>query len=76
MPPQAALEVAALRQLQRRRARAVVGDDEVDHALAQRLPERLAVLVLADRRRALVVGGAVGDRLGLEAEVVRAGLDA
>ena len=75
MPPQARWKSPRSAQLERGRARAVIGDHEIDHAVEQRAPERLAVLALADRRRALELGGAVGDRLGLEAQVVRAGLD-
>ena len=36
MPPQAAMKSPRSAQLQRRRARAVIGDDEVDHAVEQR----------------------------------------
>ena len=54
----------------------MVGDDEVDVAGRERGPQRLAVLGLADRRAALELGGAVGDVLGVEGQVVRAGLDA
>ena len=39
------------------------------------LPEPLAILALADRRRALEARVAVGDLLGGEREIVRAGLD-
>ena len=42
--------------------------------LAQPRPERVAVGGVADRRAALELGGAVGDRAGLEVQVVRAGL--
>ena len=38
-------------------------------------PEPVAVGGVADRRAALELGGAVGDLLGVEGEVVRAGLD-
>ncbi len=42
----------------------------------QPLPQGVAVGGVADRRAALELGGAVGDLLGGEAQVVRAGLDA
>ena len=57
------------------RARRVVGDHEVDVARGQAGPQRLAVAGLADRRAALELGGAVGHVLGVEGQVVRAGLD-
>ena len=47
----------------------------VDGAVLQALPQGPAVVLLAQRRAALVLGGAVGDELGGEGEVVRAGLD-
>ena len=68
-------EVAGRRALEVRGAGRVVGDHEVDHAVAQRPPQPFAVLGLADRRAALELGGAVGDLLGVEDQVVRAGLD-
>jgi len=52
----------------------VVGDDGVDRAVEQALPEQVPVGRLADRRAALVRGGAVGHLLGGEDQVVRAGL--
>ena len=56
-------------------ARRVVRGDVVDGAVLEALPQGPAVVVLAQRRTALVLGGAVGDELGGEGEVVRAGLD-
>ena len=44
------------------------------HAVAQALPELLAVVALADRRAALVRRGTVGDLVGGEGQVVRTGL--
>ncbi len=68
-------EVAGARALHLRRGRRVVGDHLVDEALAERIPQLLAVVRLADGRRALEGGGAVRDLLGGEREVVRARLD-
>ena len=53
----------------------MVGDDEVDGAVAEGLPEGFAVGAAADGRRALEEGGAVGDVFGGEVEVVGAGFD-
>ena len=76
MPPQAREEVAVFEPLQRRRCRRVVGGDEIDRAVARAHPRaRSRLLALADRRRALERGGAVGDLLGGKRQVVRAGLD-
>ena len=68
-------EVADVEPLEVRGARRVVADDEVDVAVAQRRPQRLAVRRLADRRAALERRRAVGHLLGGEGQVVRAGLD-
>ena len=74
MPPQATPKSPMSRRLQVERRRRVVGDDHVDGAVAQALPQQLAVAALADRRAALELGRAVGDLLGGEGQVVRAGL--
>ena len=68
-------EVAGVLDLEVHGARRVVGGDVVDGAVLESLPQGLAVVVLAQRRAALVLGGAVGDELGGEGEVVRTGLD-
>jgi hypothetical protein len=53
----------------------VIGHDGVDPVPAQPFPKRSAVAGLADRGRALELGGTVGDLLRLEGQVVRARLD-
>ena len=53
----------------------MVGDDDVDGAVGDRGPQRLAVGGATDRRAALEERRAVVDVLGAEAEVVRTGLD-
>ena len=64
-PPQACAEVAGVEPLQVRGARRVVADTtQVDHAVGQALPQGVSVGVLADRRAALELRGAVGDVLG------------
>ena len=68
-------EVADVGPLELGRAGRVVADHEVDVAVAQRRPERLAVPGLADRRAALERRRPVGNLLRGEGEVVRAGLD-
>ena len=68
-------EVADVEPLELRGARRVVADDEVDVAVAQRRPQRLAVRGLPDRRAALERRRAVRDVLRGEGEVVRARLD-
>src|SRR3712207_7655690 len=50
------------------------GDDHIYDAGAQRFPELLLVLALADGRAALELGRAVGHVFGREGEVVRARL--
>src|SRR5688572_19103068 len=70
------VEVAPLELLELRRTGAMIRDHEVDDALQQPAPEGLAVFPAADRRRALEERCTVRDRLGIEAQVVRAGLDA
>ncbi|HEX5595313.1 MAG TPA: hypothetical protein VFX61_04700, partial [Micromonosporaceae bacterium] len=67
-------EVAAVQRLEVHGRRGVVGDHDVEDAVPQAAPERLPVGRLADRRAALERGGAVGDLLGGERQVVRAGL--
>jgi len=54
----------------------VVGHDAVEVAGGQRAPQPLPVGGLADGRAALELGGAVADVLGIEGEVVGAGLGA
>ena len=75
MPPQARPKSPTSLRLSADRAGRVVGDDEVDDAVEQRLPELVAVGRVADRRAALELRCAVRDLLGLEGQVVRAGLD-
>ena len=70
MPPQARDEVAGT--LQGRRRRRMVGRDEIQHASLESLPQRFAMVRLANRRRALELGGAVGNLFGGERQVVRA----
>jgi hypothetical protein len=74
-PTPRANDVALVHPLQTRDARAVVGDDAVDHARAQRVPEERPVRLVPDGRAALEVRASVGDALGGEAEVVEARLD-
>src|SRR3712207_9250738 len=50
------------------------GDDHIYDAGAQRFPELLLILALADGRAALELGRAVGHVFGREGEVVRARL--
>ncbi len=69
-------EVALLLLLERGRARRVIGDDEADRPVHERVPERVLVGALAHGRRALELGAPVADLLGREREVVRAGLGA
>src|SRR6185295_18298841 len=69
-----AAEVAGVDLLHAGRAWRVVGGHEIDDALAERLPQALAILPRADRRGAFVGDGAVGDLFGRKGEVVRAGL--
>ena len=75
IPPQARDRSPVVQELELGRRGRVIRADRVDQALAQALPEPLAVRSLADRRRALEPRVAVGDLLGGERQVVRAGLD-
>ena len=75
MPPQAAPKSPVSTRFSVRRAGRVVRHDAVERRRRRRpCPEPLAVFRLADRRAALDCGRAVGDRLGRERQVVRAGL--
>src|SRR6185503_7855457 len=60
--------------LHRRRRRRVIGRDEIERAVEEALPQRVAVGSAADWRRTLELGGAVGDLVAGEREVVRARL--
>ena len=75
MPPQAVPKSPVSSALQVGGAGRVVADDEVDRAVGQPGPERLAVGVAAHRRAALERGRAVGHVLRPQHQVVRAGLD-
>src|SRR5205823_15073954 len=66
-----AREVPLLEAFELRHAWGVVGDDGRKEPFADRGPQALSVLVLADRRRAFEFRRAVGNRFGLEVEVVR-----
>ena len=72
MPPHASKNEPAFRSA---RARRVVGHDRGDPPVPEGLPQPFPVLGVSDRGRALVLGRAVGDLLGRERQVVRAGLD-
>ena len=74
-PSPCLVEIAAFGQLEVRRAGAVVGHDQIDDPGGQPRPQRLSVRVATNRRRALEARRPLGDRFGLETEVVRAGLD-
>ena len=49
--------------------------NEVNHSLAQRPPQFLAIFAAANRRSALAKRCAVGDRFSSEMQIVRACLD-
>ena len=69
------IEAAFVEALHLGRAGRVVGDDHVDDAFAQTLPERFAVGAAADGRRALEQRRAVGNLFRGKVQIVRAGLD-
>src|SRR5262245_47461126 len=54
-------------------ARGMVTGHRIDHALRERLPEPLPILTLADRRRALEFGAAIGNVFGGERQVMGTG---
>ena len=54
----------------------MIGRDQIDVALPQSPPQAILVTPLADRRRAFQCRVAVGDLLGAERQIVRAGFDA
>ena len=54
----------------------MVRRDEVDCAIAEAGPKLFAIFARADGRRAFEFGRGVGDFLGREGQIVRAGLDA
>ena len=68
-------EVAGVLTLQRRRRRRVIGRDEIDIPCAERVPQPLPMIALADGRRALERGCAVGNLFGGKRQVVRARFD-
>src|SRR4029077_1285959 len=68
-------EVALIAQFHGRRARGMVGGDEVDGGVAERGPKLLAVLAFAERRGALELRCAAGDLFGCEREVMRTSFD-
>src|SRR5262245_22844014 len=67
-------EIAARQRLQRRWARTVVGNDEIDQTVAKPLPEPVTVRGIPDRRAALVLCRAVRDVLSGQAQIMRARL--
>ena len=68
-------DVALLHPFQFHDARAVIRDDGVDRAVQQRLPQRLAIRGVPDRRAALELGAPVRNGVGRQAEVVEARFD-
>ena len=68
-------EIAVVDVLERRRRGRVIGGDQIDASVVERAPQALAMLALADRRRALQRRVAVGDLFGAERQVVRTGFD-
>src|SRR4029453_5583048 len=65
-------ELADLAALELHGAWGMVGDNAVDVAAVECCPQLLPVVSFPDRRTTLELRGAVGDRLGLEEQVVRA----
>lgn len=65
-------KVAPLERLEARHARGVVGDDKVQCAVLQCVPELVAVVLAADRGAALELWASDGDIYIGEAEVVEA----
>ena len=51
----------------------MIGRDQVEHPLLQRLAERRAMARLTDRRRALVLGRSIGNVVGRKGQVMRTG---
>ena len=70
-----AREVAVGRGFQCWRHGRVIARHQIDGAVGERVPQRFSIGASANRRRALVARVAVGDVLGGEVQVVRAGLD-
>src|SRR6202011_1718798 len=64
-------EIPRILSLHLRRTRRVVGRDQVDHSLAQRVPQCLAIRTITDGRRALELRSAVWDLLGVKGKVMR-----
>ena len=54
----------------------MVGHDQVDDPVFQPLPKQLPIHTTSNRRRTLALRRSIGNRLGLEMQIVRAGLDA
>ena len=75
MPPQAARRSPSSRCFERGWRRRMIGGDEVDRVARRAPPQAIAICPPADRRRALERRRAVGDLLGGERQVVRAGFD-
>ncbi len=67
-------EVARIECLTRRRGRRMVGHHPGEQTLGKPLPQRVPVALPADGRRALVQGRSVGNLVGGERQIVRAGL--
>jgi len=57
-------DVALLQLFQLHDARAVIRDDGVDRAVQQRLPQRLTIRGVPDRRAAFELGAPVGNGVG------------
>ena len=66
-------EVTAIWRLALRRARGMIGGDEVDVSIDDGTPECFARIGVPDGRRTLALRAAIGDFLGRKGEVVRAG---
>ena len=64
-------DVAFAEALQFRRAGGVIADDCAEQPFVHAAPQRFAIGVFADRRRALECRRAIGNRLGFEVEIVR-----
>jgi hypothetical protein len=65
--------LAEISVLHRWRARRVIGRDQVDHSVAQPLPQSFAIFSGSDGRGAFVKGSARGNLFSEEVQVVRTG---